>query len=540
MGWSNQFIQSLNRSQFKPIYELRFLDVGNSIGDYFCVKSHGSAPFKIGRSGVRVQGTKVIPSRWSTTFGGFTVDFVGDARELFLRTKKGSFAELYCSVDGSQLERIAMGQLQSITRQGIKEQFKLVFRDLLSAFQQTTNSSVGAIPTPSLTNPTQQPLFFQTGIKTPLTAAWNLGDATMSVTDASKFVKGASENGIIKVYKNTAPESFYYIEIASINYGANTFDTSPYSAQVYPSERAGFMLPTSAGGSSAVTCARLDGHPCDLIGKVLTSTGNATNGSLDVYPVSWSVGGGFNHDIFDQGDANQQKQIIRAASSASASNYQWRLVYDKPLSDGLRTIMNTAAQCGQWAVMRQGSISWRGCTDPEGQGMTYSPVVIDHIYDYDIISIRSHELFSTQQQNTYVISTQQYFSSTPITVPYLERTALGAVGGKTLTLPAQREIKRSGVFTYSPAVTRSDCADGDSNRMKNWDHWTWEKITLVTVLRKAHLVAGDVVEITSNYIYGLQEGTGQSYNAKRAMVIGSSFDLSARQCIIELAIISGR
>lgn len=537
MGWSQSFVESLNRGQYKPIYQLRFLDVGNSIGNQIIIESTGSAPFKVGRGGVTVSGTRVMPARWSSTFGGFTVEIVGDIREILLRTKKGSFAEVLCSIAGSPLERIAMGQLQNIIRQGMTEQFLFQFKDLLSAFQTTTNSSVGAVPSPSVLNPTQQPLFWKTGIVTPIASAWNLGDASMTVTDASNFVKAATENGIIKVYKNSTSSDDYYIEIASINYGANTFDTSPYSAQVYPSERVGYMLPTSAGGSSAVTCARLDGHPCDIIGKVLTSTAGGNNGALDLYPVSWSVGGGFNHDIFDKGDADYHKQIIRAATSLS---YSWRLVYDQPIDNGFRNILNIAASCGQWAVMRQGSISWRACTDPEGDGMTYDPVVIDTIMDYDIIAIRSHEMYSGQQPANYVISTHQYFSSTPIVEPYIEKSSLGAIGGKTQALPAQREIKRSAVFTYSPAVNRSDCADGDQNRMKNWDHWTWEKLTLVTVMRKSHLVAGDIVEITSRYLYGIQEGAGQNYNSKRAMVVGSSFDFATRQCIIELALITGR
>ena len=124
--------------------------------------------------------------------------------------------------------------------------------------------------------------------------------------------------------------------------------------------------------------------------------------------------------------------------------------------------------------------------------------------------------------------------------PYTERSKVGSFSGRTMSLPAQKEIYRTGVFIYSPDETRSDLADGDLDRMKNWDHWTWEKITLVLSMRKSHLVAGDIVEITSRYLYGLQEGYGQTYYNKRAMVIGSSFDLSQRRCIIEFAIISGR
>ena len=344
MSWDQDFINQLNASQWTPAYLLRFLDLENNVGERFEIATFakGSSRLSIGRAGVKVQGTRVIPGRWSSSFGGFSVEVVGDPRgDFYDKVCKGSFAELFCSVNGSPFNRIAMGQLQGMTRYGFEERYTLNFKDLVSAFQMTTNTDVGSVPTPVSTDPPQFPLFWQTGIKTTLSSAWLLGDASMSVLDNSNFRKGSTQNGIIKVYKNSDPSTFYFLEIAAI--GTNTFDTSPYGIQVYPSTNLAFMLPTSGGGASAVSCARLDGHPCDIIGYLLTSTGFGTNGSHDIYPVEWSIGGGFTSNIYDAADAANQKQVIRGDSSTA---YSWRLVYDSPLADGLRSIMNTAAQCG--------------------------------------------------------------------------------------------------------------------------------------------------------------------------------------------------
>lgn len=538
MSWSNAFLQSLDHQAYKPIFQLRFINLGNQIGSTFVLYSTGNAPLKIGRSGITIGGTRVIPGRWAVSFGGFTCEVVGNMRELYACTRKGSFAELLCSIQGLPYERVAIGQLQSITRQGFSELYSLQFRDLISAFQNTCNSSVGAIPSPSASNPTQQPMFWRSGIKTPLTSLWSIGDATMSVTDASDFEKETGANGIIKCINQAYPDKPFFIEIASINTGANTFDTSPYSgAVVYPSINVNSALPVTGAGSTAYTCVRLNGHPSDILGKIITSTGTGNNGALDTMPASWGVGGQFNANVFDKADADLQKKVLRGSA---ASAYSWRIVHADPVADGLRGFMNSAAQCGMWAVLRQGSISWRGCTDPEGQGMTYAPIVADKIFDYDIMEFRSHEIYSGNQSSTYVISTQQYTTALPVVEPYTDLNSLGQVGGRTLSLPSQREILRSAVFIYNPTESRADLALGDSNRMSNWDHWTWEKLTLVLSMRKSHLVAGDIVEITSRYIYGLQEGAGQTYYGKRAMVIGSGFDLVKRQCIIEFAVISGR
>ena len=306
MSWSNAFIQQLDSQAYKPIFQLRILNLGNFLGMDYSVYSTGMAPLKISRDGVSIGGTKVIPGRWSVSFGGFTVNLAGNIREFMMHTRKGAFAELNCSINGSAYERVAIGQMQSITRMGLSERWVVQFRDLISAFQNTCNTSVGAIPHPSQSNPTQQPLFWRTGIKTPLAAEYDRTQNTLSVNDNSAFEKETGKNGIVRLEKNSSPADAFYMEYSSLDYAANTFVTVPTSGappsdeSAYPSKKNRITLPTTGGGSSAYTCVRLDGHPSDILGKIITSTGAGTNGVLDTLPVSWSLGGLFHYSVFDK------------------------------------------------------------------------------------------------------------------------------------------------------------------------------------------------------------------------------------------------
>ena len=530
MGWSSQFIDQLRSQQFKPIYKLQFLDLANNVGDRFEVFSFGSG-FKIARSGIKVDGVRVIPGRWSSSFGGFTVDCVGNPRELFKHVAKGSFGELLCSINGSNFERIAIGQLVTITKQGFAEQYILTFKDLISAFQQTTNGSVGS--TTGTLLPPQQPLFYTAGTQTFSTSTYN-NNNVLSVNSTSNFLNVSGENGLLRIFPSASPSDDFYVPYSSTT---STSFATDIAIIAYPSIR----LSSSCGSASRVISAvRLDGFPSDIIGSILTSTGTGGNGSLDKYPEEYSIGGRFNHSIFDKADADLFKQII-IANDGSA--YKWRLVFTEPLTDGLRTILNTAAGCGQWAVMRQGSISWRGCQDPEsgGIGGQAKPVVADRIEEYDIISIQSHEIFAAEQQNVFARSSVEFTTTLPIIDPHSIVQGQAPFPNKmTTSLPVAQSVQRSNVFTYSPDSDRAECAEGDLLRMRMWDFCTYEKITMTTTLSKAGLVAGDIVEITCRYLFGLKSPTKGSFKRTKAMVTGSSFDISNRRCILELCVLSGR
>jgi hypothetical protein len=522
MTWSTKFISELYKPEITPVFKLEFVDVDNGIGRDFVVFSHGKNNLKIGAGGVQVNGVSVVPSRWSVSFGGFTVSLVGDASQLLQAIARGSYANLYCELGSSGFERIAAGQLYGIRRNGVEARLTLQFVDLLTAFQNRTSSVVGAVPTPSTANPPRQDLFFELGTFRSVVGNWSPGDTSLTLTNTTGIRRETSENGLIKCFP-TSSDNPFYLEFASST--STTVATTPNSGQeAFPSEYNAAQL-HSGQGSFVVLCAQIDDHPTQILGKIIESTGTGNNGSLDTLPVEWSIGGVFGVGLWDQLDANLQQTYI---TGSTTTNYKWRFVVEAPLENGIRDILNTASNVGQWMVFRQGQLSWRGCQDPN-----VASFVAGQLGDRDIFQVVSHDLFDPVQQQIFPISTLEYSSTVPLNS--LERNSVGVTSGRLGSFPATRQVKRTAIALYSPDTNEADLALGDLDRMANWDHFTFERVTLRCKLITSQFVAGDILEITSDRIIGLK-GT---YQNQRVMVLASSFDFSSNSSIITVAAITG-
>ena len=541
MGWSFAFKELLNRTGVTPEFQLDLLPNIKSLG-YRAYSHIGQVKVK----NFAARGTSVIPSRWNVSFGGFIVVLQGDLRDLLQRTNKGDLAAVYVSIDGVK-ERVAFGQLKGITRRGFSPEWTLTFVDLLQALSTSTRRNVGGQPSPSSANPPQIPLFYTAGRSSSLTANWSPGDTTLSVNNPTFFERETGKNGVIKVRDN-AGAGDYFLEYASI--AGSNLATTPNSGQAsYPSQRAAYAV-TTAQNATATHCVMLEDHPADIIGKLITSTGAGNNGSLDTLPETSSFGGDFASDLFDFSDSRISKRIIRGRTN---SFYKWKLVFDEPPANGIRSICNTAAQLGQWPVFRQGAVSWRGCFHPDNIGMSYNVTPqgagIPIIDDNDIVEIVSHDLFAQNQTSQYTVNRLKYDVSTvPFGTGITAATSVNVRGGFAQALPQQQEIERSSFFIYAPAAssTMLDQAQGDNDRMKAFDGFTYERLTMRLRLGFAILTAGDCVAITSHYLYGLNEKPApphrlrpDSFVLKRAMVTASSFDILKQTCTIEVVICSG-
>ena len=522
MTWSTSFISELYKPAINPVFKLEFIDVGNGVGRDFVVFSHGQGNLKIGSGGVQVNGVSVIPSRWSVSFGGFSVSLVGETKQLFEAVARGSYAVLFCQIGSSSFERIAAGQLYAIRRNGTEKRITCQFVDLLTAFQNRTSSAVGAVPTPSSANPPQQDLFYELGSFRSVLGTWNVGDTSITLTNTNGIRQETGQNGLVKCYRTSSSNPFF-LEFASST--SSTIATTPNSGQeAFPSENTAIQL-TQGVGSFVVLCAQIDDHPADIVGKIIESTGTGSNGSLDTLPVEWSVGGVFGVGLWDQVDSEQQKQLI---TGITTTNYKWRLVVEGPLENGIRDILNTASNVGQWMVWRQGKLSWRGCQDPNNVSF-----VAGQIREQDIFQVVGHDLFDPQQQQVYPISSLTYSNTVPLNS--LEKNSVGITSGRLASFPASREINRSARALYSPDTNESDLANADLQRMAKWDHWTFERVTIRCKLITSQFVAGDVVEVSSDKIHGLQG----AYQNQRCLVLASSFDFSTNSSTITLGAITG-
>jgi hypothetical protein len=86
---------------------------------------------------------------------------------------------------------------------------------------------------------------------------------------------------------------------------------------------------------------------------------------------------------------------------------------------------------------------------------------------------------------------------------------------------------------YDPQYSRLYNAAGDVSRMKQWLMNPIETATLELPLHFAKLCAGDIVQITSKYLFS-QKGNNDTWRNQRAMVLGVSYDFQRGSCIVRV------
>ena len=526
MSWNRDFIAAVSAQSIALEWALQFVNVANHLGEEYTIYSGRGNP-QIDRGGVSITGSKVIPQRWNVGFGGFAVSISGDMRTMLTSIRKGQIVALYCRVIGvTDFERIAIGQLDTLS--GFRGRFQMVFRDLLSALQtslDTRAGTAGALQISPIFN-----LFYKVGTTTTLTHQLATSHSTAQLTTNTIFQKHSGtasmpSRGMIKVSPSSGDPFFLFWTGKS--------GSTDLTGLTNVTNR-GASRSQAIAGDTVTYVAFLEGQAWDIFGSIITSTGTASaNGPLDIYPREWSIGGFVSRDLFDFADASRQAHYIQRSDGGA---YEWELMIDAPLTNGIRSIVDIGTLSGQWPVFRQGKLSWRGCSDPDGvDSLIMMSAPVAQIFDRDIVEILTHEFFNPDISNIYRTSR----------IVYDENGAGKYSGGvydgdRVDSLPALATIQRDNSPYYlhdrGGADNREEMALGDLRRMRRWDLYVSEKIVLRVSLRFAGLVSGDVVEITSRYLYGLLEPPDRTFRGKRALITGCDFDFDNQQCVITMCI----
>ena len=107
------------------------------------------------------------------------------------------------------------------------------------------------------------------------------------------------------------------------------------------------------------------------------------------------------------------------------------------------------------------------------------------------------------------------------------------------SLPADAEILRDLALVYRiDNPNQKTKADLDNARLHPWDSKPFEQLELTVTEKHCLLCAGDIVEISSNYIYGLQSAIGSTYSNRRAMILGVRWNPSQSTVNLSLGILS--
>ena len=530
MSWSSDFKSGLQSQSIAPRYMLRFVSFANCPGSDLVIYSD-SGSLQIDAEGPTINGSSVIPGSWSITFGSFSVPLAGDIRPSMTAIRKGSFADLWVSLGGNY-ERVAMGQLRTLN--GFGSRWVLQFADMVSALQ----SRADGVPSNTGVNDPSHFAFFRYfdgfGTVNNVYASPNL-----YVTDISIFEKETGENGLIKITEGGSSDFWEWSAKTTTSAPAGYLTIS--ATHVYPVENAA-VSPIN-GSTTVHPCALLKGYPGHILAKLITSTGTGTNGTYDTLPLSWGAGG-FDASLVDVTDMDNVRSWFRS-QGGSGNSYLWEYAVTNPWNTGLRDFVNAAAVVGQWPVWRQDRLSWRGCNDLTSTTAYYH--IAASITDEDIIGVDSIEIFSGDQNVIYGVSKYKY-AVDKSGASYTTGGASLTIDGHTFGLPAQNEIERDthlyydatsgNPYTSGGRTNRQNFALGDQDRLRAWDQRTYTKINIQVHMRLCRLVCGDVVEVTSRYLWGIDEAyTGGYFHNKKAMVLGVSYSFQARSCSLTLAVL---
>ena len=106
-------------------------------------------------------------------------------------------------------------------------------------------------------------------------------------------------------------------------------------------------------------------------------------------------------------------------------------------------------------------------------------------------------------------------------------------------LPSEESITRdlSEVYRIDSPV-QSVQADEDLKRLQRWDKEPYEELDITVHEKHCLLTSGDIVEISSKYIYGLREPTTDTYSNRRAMVLGVRWNPMRGTVNLKLGVVS--
>lgn len=530
MGWSQSFINSLQSPAVTAKYILRLTNMPNFAGDSATITGGFAtgAKLQISDEGPKINGSSIIPGSFNISFGSFSVPLVGDITEIFPAARKGSIAELFCIING-QKERIAIGQLKNIS--GFSNRWSMDFTDLISAMTSRADTRTG---NGTDNDPDHFSWFYNCGLSANNTTAWNESGGnfptTIVVDDVRPFLdnKEHGEKGLIRCVDSSNNEFYLTYDSATVTSGTIGFitlsKTYTTSDQEYPSLQTCSNL---AINSTIYAVALLKGKPYEIFAKLLLSRdGNNTN-YFDKYPASWTYGGFLNDDMFDLGDARNQK-YIKSTDEAGAP-YKWDYLVSGTWSNGIREFVTQCSKTGQFPVYRQDSITWRGAQNPNT-----AQNIATILRDDNIISINKIDIFDPNQKNVYKRSRMIYGKTSSTT----ELAANQFISNDLQSIPALSKITRDNSYLYgydpvTDATNRSKCALEDMQRLFNFDYNTWSKISLTLPLKYAFLSTGDIVEIQSRYInvfidarYGL-----------RGMILSHGYSIGSQKVDIQLLIL---
>ena len=338
MAWSTRFLAELEKPTFRPVYRLSSRLVDTEPFGYYVIASapgYGEDEVLIGDGGPRIQGSKVTPVSWASTIGQFSIPLSGDISELLRRFSRGTVVVLEMGFVGwsfSDFEIIAVGQVWNIA--GADPAWTLTCRDILSMLGSRLSLTSGLLA-----------LFTGLGTTTTVDSSDYSGGGTLTVVSTTGFSGQTGGPYAVKVTPSSGDDPYYIVATGTT---ATTFTGCTDG-------NFGLTVTTAAVGSTVTEVGYLEGHPLDIVRRLLLSVaGVGVNGEWDDYPQRW--GWGLPQDFVDDEDIANWKRLVVAVASGS---YTWQIVIEESIEDPYSWLAQLLADAGLFLTTRMGMLTVR-------------------------------------------------------------------------------------------------------------------------------------------------------------------------------------
>lgn len=400
----------------------------------------------------------------------------------------------------SEYHPLKLGRIYSVRSAGHPRTYRVEVWDIQTAFRSRMTAT-------SVSSQQRAKLFYGTaGAQDDLASGYTVGAGSLTISGlvADRFTFESGGAGVVRVTSDAHGD--FFLKYTSTS-APSTIGGLTASGQFGTTAN-----PAHAGQSCDAVCL-LEGHPIDILQKILTSTGDGTNGPFDKYPRSWGLA--VPEELISESAFNQARRILKLSSG----NYHWRLLIEAEQADPSTFLTQIFGPAGIWLCVRHGQIVVRVARDMHEAGLQRQP---EDVYEGDLLEVPVVSWYPTDQPQTYF-------------------RALVINGGgdaftrsSTSTLPVKEEISYDLTAVFESVTNRDDIAIDIANRLGPWAHLLPEYID-VTLRGIRSYAPGDVVNFTCREAFGRLDGTRDGYRDRPVMVIRSAMDLNSNSTKLTLA-----
>lgn len=367
MAWSADFLTALEQRQQALAFYVERLAVSAAPGTAYRLSSHddlGEDEVRLGR--VEVQGCRLDPRGWHTTFGAAVFEvFGGDSAATsglgwLQAMTRGTFVAIYAGFedwDEADFEQIFLGQIRNVS--GVRPRWQVECIDLFTAFKTRVTRSNNNLYLFSSLGATTVSTNFTFGVSTSLEVASTTG-----------FEKTTGMSGLLYVTPTTGEP--YYLSYTGTAAGPTRFTGVSTSAEL------GTSGANLSPGDTVQEAAWVYGHPVNVLRALLCSTGAGTNGAYDLAPATWGLN--LNTGFLDHDDIDDTETFVQP----SAGSWEFHAYALAETEDAWSWMAERMAALGLFFTMRQGLLTIRSALDTQTATTTFT------IDDDDIEAITSY------------------------------------------------------------------------------------------------------------------------------------------------------